>query len=533
MSLLPLVRHLVETERYPALIFFFSRSRVEEEARLLAQEAVFLREEDAQYVQDYLAARVPAEIRSLHQNLWQCLSKGVGYHHAGLAPTAKQMVEELFEQGYLPFVFCTETFALGVNFPARTVVLGSSSKRDDEGFRPLYNREILQITGRAGRRGTDERGYAYFLVDPDFPEEVPLTPPREPEPVESRFVVSPQLVLRLAPVYVGRHERLEELLRRSFRAYQLSWTVQKRFEWQKMLEETKRQLQQLESENQCTSDHQTCPHWRRPKEAELKRLEEEWRELKNTPRRGRKAERRQRELEQRWRNLRQTLAPSPVSCHYLEQVQKGRACPIYSGLRGLRRKYHKIKANLDALPDPTGELVQAFRHMENLLQEYGFLTADSQLTPKGQFARQVGPGGILLGEALWTGQIDGLAAAEIAALAGGVLLEDDPEPEFSGVLPPWAKPVFLQARAFQKAGLPTGFDRSALRPLLVWAQTGSLDLVWHKAALPPGDLVMLARRAAEVLKEAGGNLSLIGRWDLEAVFKEAYALVWQGEVARL
>lgn len=533
MSLLHLARHIVEKERYPALVFFFSRKRVEEEAHLLSQQAIFLGKEDAEYVRNYLTARVPEEIRFLHRSLWQCLTRGVGYHHAGLAPTAKQMVEELFEQGYLPFVFCTETFALGVNFPARTVILGSSSKRDDEGYRQLSNRELLQITGRAGRRGTDDQGYAYLLVDTRFPEEVPLTPPEEPEPVQSRFAVTPQLVLRLAPTYAGRRDVLENLLRKSFRAFQLSWAVERRRHLQEELREVHKTMAQLAHEHTCTAIQQACPHWRRPRQLELESLQEKLADLESSPKRGRKQERQLQDLRQRLKNLRVALARKVTPCRYGEAVEGGQGCPVFSTWRGLVRRSRRLKGSLQHLPDPTGELVQSFRKMELLLQKYGFLAEDSQLTAKGDFARRIGPGGILLGEALLAGGLETLQPEELAALAGGVLLEDDPEPEFSGSLPLWAKWAYSLSQSYRQAGLPTGFDRSAVRPLLAWAGTGSLDQVWQKTATPPGDLVMLARRAAEALKEALANLTLLGREDLEPLFRQAHLLIWQGEVSRL
>ena len=98
------------------------------------------------------------------KNLWE---SGVAYHHAGILPAAKEIVERLFTTGLIKLLFCTETFALGVNMPASAVIFDELEKFDGVEFNYLMTREYNQMSGRAGRRGMDKVGYVYSQVTPE------------------------------------------------------------------------------------------------------------------------------------------------------------------------------------------------------------------------------------------------------------------------------------------------------------------------------------------------------------------------------
>ena len=87
--------------------------------------------------------------------LKKCVERGVAFHHSGLLPALKEIVEILFSKGWIKVLFATETFAVGVNMPARTVVFTSLEKHDDRQWRTLRTDEYIQMSGRAGRRGLD------------------------------------------------------------------------------------------------------------------------------------------------------------------------------------------------------------------------------------------------------------------------------------------------------------------------------------------------------------------------------------------
>lgn len=126
------------------------------------------------------------------------LLQGVAAHHAGCLPLWKSFIEELFQRGLVKVVFATETLAAGINMPARTAVISSLSKRSDSGRIQLRSNELLQMAGRAGRRGTDERGHVVLIQTPnEGAEECCKLLFAGIEPLVSQFTASYGMVLNL------------------------------------------------------------------------------------------------------------------------------------------------------------------------------------------------------------------------------------------------------------------------------------------------------------------------------------------------
>ncbi|KAK7848101.1 dexh-box atp-dependent rna helicase dexh15 chloroplastic [Quercus suber] len=126
------------------------------------------------------------------------LLQGVAAHHAGCLPLWKSFIEELFQRGLVKVVFATETLAAGINMPARTAVISSLSKRSDSGRIQLRPNELLQMAGRAGRRGTDERGHVVLIQTPnEGAEECCKLLFAGIEPLVSQFTASYGMVLNL------------------------------------------------------------------------------------------------------------------------------------------------------------------------------------------------------------------------------------------------------------------------------------------------------------------------------------------------
>lgn len=98
--------------------------------------------------------RYPPILSDRWSTLRSLLLQGIGYHHAGMLPALKDVVEDLFTHRLIKVLYCTETFAVGLNFPCRTVCFDSSTKWDGQSFRTISNREYYQMAGRAGRRGS-------------------------------------------------------------------------------------------------------------------------------------------------------------------------------------------------------------------------------------------------------------------------------------------------------------------------------------------------------------------------------------------
>ena len=208
------VRNLYQSDMLPAIYFTFSRKKCDEQMERCASLELVTREEQAQikqFIDEYIA-EYPHLYNNKHLDYLMC---GVASHHAGLLPAWKNLVEKLFQKGLIKVVFATETLAAGINMPARTTVISSTSKRTDSGHRMLTASEFLQMSGRAGRRGMDEVGYV-VIVGTQFqtPEEVAELVLSDANPLESRFAPGYSMVLNLLQRFCL--DEAKELILKSF-----------------------------------------------------------------------------------------------------------------------------------------------------------------------------------------------------------------------------------------------------------------------------------------------------------------------------
>ena len=211
------IRNLAAEDMLPAIYFTFSRKKCDEQMEKCASLGLVTSGEQAQirqFVDDYIA-----ENPHLYGNKHiEYLLQGVASHHAGLLPAWKNLVEKLFQKGLIKVVFATETLAAGINMPARSTVISSTSKRTDSGHRMLTASEFLQMSGRAGRRGMDEIGYVTIVGTPfQSPEEVAELVLSDANPLESRFSPSYSMVLNLLQRF--SLEESKELILKSFGYY--------------------------------------------------------------------------------------------------------------------------------------------------------------------------------------------------------------------------------------------------------------------------------------------------------------------------
>lgn len=221
-SHLDLLQEIV-AEYLPILFFTFSRRRCELHAKDAAQVHDFLNDDERaqvkQVIDDYVERFPGAGARRL-QEIEPLLMRGIAYHHAGMLPLVKDVVEDLFEAKLIRLLYCTETFAVGLNFPCRTVCFDAVTKWDGTAFRALSNREYFQMAGRAGRRGLDEIGYVFTVVDFNFfsPAEFPSMKENEVEPLRSRFTLTYNTVLNLVANYSP--DEIHDVLEKNFASYQ-------------------------------------------------------------------------------------------------------------------------------------------------------------------------------------------------------------------------------------------------------------------------------------------------------------------------
>ncbi len=214
---------LRDADLLPCLYFLPGRKVVEEGAASAALHIFTTPEEEALIKEEVgvWLENMPKEDRNLQQvhALAEILPRGLAFHHAGLLPGLKVLVETLFARGHLRAVFATDTLALGINMPARAVVVGSLSKFDGQEMRLLTPNEYRQLTGRAGRRGMDVRGAAVIPYSPWEPfEESFQRITGELLPVTSSFVIRYNSILNLWRP--GDIKHLRRICASSLREYQ-------------------------------------------------------------------------------------------------------------------------------------------------------------------------------------------------------------------------------------------------------------------------------------------------------------------------
>uniref|UniRef100_A0A8C8HZP1 SKI2 homolog, superkiller viralicidic activity 2-like n=1 Tax=Oncorhynchus tshawytscha TaxID=74940 RepID=A0A8C8HZP1_ONCTS len=216
---LSLLHFLSQRQQTPVVAFTFSRTRCDDNARSLASMDLTSSVEKSEihsFFQKSLR-RLRGGDRQLPQILLirDLLKRGIGVHHSGILPIMKEVIEMLFSRGLVKVLFATETFAMGVNMPARTVVFDSIRKHDGTGFRNLLPGEYIQMAGRAGRRGLDATGTVIILCKSGVHDmgDLNVMMLGKPTVLQSQFRLTYTMILNLLRVEALR---VTDMMRRSF-----------------------------------------------------------------------------------------------------------------------------------------------------------------------------------------------------------------------------------------------------------------------------------------------------------------------------
>jgi ATP-dependent RNA helicase HelY len=229
-SRVDIVERLDADALLPAIMFIFSRKGCDAAVQQCLHSRLKLTTpgeaaEIRAYVESRAAVLDDADLDVLGYDEWaDALARGIASHHAGMLPIFKECVEELFSQGLVKMVFATETLALGINMPARSVVIDKLSKWNGETHADVTPGEYTQLTGRAGRRGIDVEGHAVVVWAPDFdPKAVAGLASTRTYPLRSSFRPSYNMAVNLVRQF-GR-DTARELLESSFAQFQADRAV--------------------------------------------------------------------------------------------------------------------------------------------------------------------------------------------------------------------------------------------------------------------------------------------------------------------
>ncbi len=200
-----IVDHIQQNNGFPCIYFVFGRKRAEELAEDLSSYN-FLREDEQDQIL-FMFRELCERFNLTHDKnagwMEPLIKRGIAYHHAGMLPTLKEVIERLFTSRLLKVIFTTETFALGINMPSRSVIFDDMRKYYGKYIRPLKTRDFYQMAGRAGRRGIDPEGFVYCKINLGRIkiDEVKKIIYGQPERVNSQFNISYAAILNLYEKY--------------------------------------------------------------------------------------------------------------------------------------------------------------------------------------------------------------------------------------------------------------------------------------------------------------------------------------------
>lgn len=215
-----IVDYLSSEDLLSCLYFCFSRRECEARARHAHRKRLLDGKQREQILRHYDDLRDRYQVAEDGANeLRELAARGIMFHHAGMLPVYKEIVERLFTTGLVRLLFTTETFAVGVNMPARSVVFSSLRKYDGVGFSYLSTLGYYQMAGRAGRQGMDREGNVFTIVNPEFDtqKDIKKVVFGKVEPLVSRFNLSYSAILSL---YRTLHGDLGKALDLSFASWQ-------------------------------------------------------------------------------------------------------------------------------------------------------------------------------------------------------------------------------------------------------------------------------------------------------------------------
>ncbi|WP_150309044.1 DEAD/DEAH box helicase [Planctomonas psychrotolerans] len=516
----------------PAIFFIFSRAGCDAAVQQVLRAGVRLTQ---QHERDEIRAIVDERCRTLLDadlavlGYWEWLEgleRGVAAHHAGLLPAFKEVVEELFQRKLVKVVFATETLALGINMPARTVVLEQLEKFNGEARVPLTPGEYTQLTGRAGRRGIDVEGHAVIQwKDGLDPQAVASLASRRTYPLNSSFRPTYNMAVNLIDQF-GR-ERTRDILESSFAQFQADRAV---VDLARKVRQQEESLAGYEKSMTChLGDFGAYFGIRR----EIGQIERQGAARADTAGRGERDDR-QKELTE----LRRRMKAHP--CH---------SCKDREHHARWAERWWRLKNQTDALSAQirtrTGAVAKVFDRVTELLLGLGYLKRDESSnvvsTPNGRTLKRIyGERDLLVAECLRHSVWTELDPASLAAMATALIYEprrDEGNPSERylprGAFRPalerteeiWAKldDIERERRLPVTSPISTGLSMAMHR----WARGGTLDDVLFEADLAAGDFVRWAKQTIDLLDQ----LSVVADGKVARNARTALDLVRRGIVA--
>ncbi|WP_066639979.1 helicase-related protein [Desulfolucanica intricata] len=475
----PIVRTV--RNKLPALIFVFSRGKAERLAEEIGKRWDFLNFEEKKKVHDLIieTERQNPNVfeRKGRKLLRKLLGQGIGYHHAGLSPALKNLVETLYERKLIYVLPCTETFAAGVNFPACSTIFDSCRKWDGQSFRGLLNREFFQMAGRAGRRGFDEKGYVFVRIDSQYPDQAKFFNEDDVEPISSHLTITPNTALNL--LQWKTDAEIEHFLTNNFSVYQSKKEERALNVEISACEKDLKNLQQHFCEDKDTN---SCALYRKKLKKELYKY---YRRRRRNP-----------DYQSKIDEIKAILNQPPKDCNFeLCFSSNSRLGKITSDRKKLIRLRNKIQGQNESYLDK-------FAYVCDLLEQLGYIEG-RVLLPRGIFASKIHIQEILVTELIFSGIISDASPAEIAAIFAGIDYEPTRRDQIISDIVDLSKVSDLQ-KELLKSNVPLHFCNWSPIPgplAYAWHEGKSFGFLLELTEMQEGDVFSLLRREIDLLRQ--------------------------------
>ena len=354
-----LLSGLEERGNLPAIFFVFSRAGCERLADLC--QGHFLDSSDTSavsHIWDFHLSRFRSGLEKSPQyhTLKALAMRGIAFHHSGLLPFMKEILEILFSKGYIKVLFATETFAVGINMPTKTVVFTALEKFTDGRMRSLTSSEYIQMAGRAGRRGKDTRGLVIYL------------PQKEPADLSSVR----QILTGKAAKFGSRMTFHYDFLLKTLNGVTMDSLIEKTY-WRRLLQDDIDKVEKdfVDAQNRHKIHSHLLTDQEKKDCAEKFALEEKVSQLQNAKKKAA-----QRELEA-WKVAHRESMWNPILARYNQCKHIEKECEDLDTLR-------------KSLEDEAA--VPSLQHRKAVLQEYGYVNEDGSLTELGLLASEINEG---------------------------------------------------------------------------------------------------------------------------------------------
>ena len=494
-----IIEKLDANQMLPMITFIFSRQGCDSAVKQCLSANLRLtsteeREEIRVTANRYTSNLNAEDLELLKHHEWlAALERGIAAHHAGLLPVFKSCVEELFQRGLLKAIFATETLALGINMPARTVLLEKLTKWNGEAHVPITPGEYTQLTGRAGRRGIDIEGNAVILWSPsvDSATAAGLAATRT-YPLRSSFSPTYNMAINLLERY-GR-DRARNSLKSSFAQFQADRAV---VGLDKQIRRNSEAIAEYKTDQLChLGDFSEYAKLRR----EIKQAET------LLSKRGRLDNRQRAHLEQELGNYRRAMrAHACHSCHERDQHAR-----IAERADRLIRENEGLITRVESR---TNVIAKTFDRVTLVLNELQYLKGDEVTLTGKALSKIYAESDLLIAEVLNSGVLDRLSDIEIASVLSIFLFESrKPEPPripnsnvqeaLKEIVKIWSKIHEIESEHEVKTQKEPdfGFCWMAFR----WGGGHGLNSILKNSDLSVGDFVRAIKQLIDLLNQVAG-----------------------------